>query len=221
VRCVESCVALCEPRHVITPCTGIGGTLLHLRSCRSTQTLLCEALPAAPPLSCCLADEQTGGRGRTGNSWTSPPGCLLMSSVHSFRNAAALLSAQYAVTLGVVRAVERELPQLCGVLRIKWPNDIYVLRPLPVKIGGVLVQSSCSSPSPSFRLVAGVGLNVTNSHPSICLADLCPTPRPIDIGALCGSVFQELNSALCALDDGGLAAIKQVPSRPCGCGCAP
>jgi biotin-(acetyl-CoA carboxylase) ligase len=69
--------------------------LLHLRSCPSTQTLLCDH-PSAPPLTCCIADQQTGGRGRSGNAWTSPPGCLLMSCVLSFRNAAALLAAQYA-----------------------------------------------------------------------------------------------------------------------------
>lgn len=142
-----------------------------------------------------------------------------MSSVHTFHNFAALLAAQYAVTLGVVRGVERELPGLRNVLRIKWPNDIYVLRPLPVKIGGVLVQSSsippppssmhCSSP-PSFRLVAGVGLNVNNSQPTICLADLCAPAPPPDIGAISGSVFEEVVLALRALDEGGLSAIKQV-----------
>lgn len=145
-----------------------------------------------------------------------------MSSTHHFRSASSLLAAQYAVTLGVVRAVERELPQLSGVLRIKWPNDIYVLRPQPVKIGGVLVQSSCIAPSasshgsctPSFRIVAGVGLNVSNSHPTLCLADLCnPAPPTLDVGAMCGAVFQELVLALRALDDGGLPAIQQEYER--------
>jgi biotin---protein ligase len=209
----------------VTRFAGSGGTLLHLRSCHSTQSLLSDSLLAAPPLTCCVADEQTGGRGRTGNSWTSPPGCLLMSSIHAFHNVTALLAAQYAVTLGVVRGVERELPQLRDVLRIKWPNDIYALRPLPVKIGGVLVQSSCNAPSPllvhsklppSFRLVAGVGLNVSNSQPTLCLADLCaPASPPLDIGAICASVFQEVELALRALDQDGLPAIQQV----CICRC--
>jgi biotin-(acetyl-CoA carboxylase) ligase len=146
-----------------------------------------------------------------------------MSCSYAFGNIAALLCAQYAVTLGVIRGVERELPQLRNVLRIKWPNDIYVLRPEPVKIGGVLVQSSSSHrssdvhmsyPAP-VRLVAGVGLNVTNSHPTLCLADLCAPPTPINIGALCGAVFQEVVAALRALDFGGLPAIQQVFFRRC------
>jgi biotin-(acetyl-CoA carboxylase) ligase len=126
----------------------------------------------------------------------------------------------YAVALGVVRGVERELPQLRDVLRIKWPNDVYVLRPLPIKIGGVLVQSSSIPPSPhtasspSFRLVAGVGLNIHNSHPTTCLADLgAPADPPPVTAALAAAVFDEVVRALRQLDDGGLRAIQHVRCR--------
>jgi hypothetical protein len=40
-----------------------------------------------------------------------------MSSIHAFHNVTALLAAQYAVTLGVVRGVERELPR--AVVRVE------------------------------------------------------------------------------------------------------
>ena len=55
---------------------------------------------------------------------------------------------------------------------IKWPNDIYVNQ---MKIGGILCQSICRDGV--FHVVVGVGLNVNNSEPTTCLADLVHSLR--------------------------------------------
>lgn len=77
-------------------------------------------------------------------------------------------------------------------LRLKWPNDLYIEIPssapsptsgaadihgaaeLPsmrtrLKVGGVLCQSSKVSGELSFEVVSGVGINVNNSEPTVCL----------------------------------------------------
>lgn len=52
-------------------------------------------------------------------------------------------------------------------MRIKWPNDIYYKA---LKIGGILCQSIYRDGK--FHLIIGAGLNVSNSQPTTCLADI-------------------------------------------------
>ena len=63
-------------------------------------------------------------------------------------------------------------------LRLKWPNDVYLVDGASrIKIGGVLCQSTVvtggagSVSGRPFRVVAGIGINVLNSEPTTCLRD--------------------------------------------------
>ena len=60
-----------------------GRTLMTAGTLPSTQTLVqdnASAHPGSLPRGvACVADSQSGGRGRGGNRWTSPPGCLMFS----------------------------------------------------------------------------------------------------------------------------------------------
>lgn len=49
-------------------------------------------------------------------------------------------------------------------VQVKWPNDIYSGG---VKIGGALIHTSWQGQG--FNVVTGIGLNVSNSHPTTCL----------------------------------------------------
>ena len=85
----------------------MGATLLSLAELPSTQTLMAECVTwharaacaadvgarsnvdALPDGAVCVADVQVSGRGRGGNTWSSPPGCLMFS----FNTRCAALSA--------------------------------------------------------------------------------------------------------------------------------
>lgn len=100
------------------------------------------------------AAEQTGGRGRRGNQWTSPVGNLYQSIVlrplcdkHlwgqlSFVVAVALADAAFA----------------CGAnaksLKLKWPNDVLINEQ---KLAGILIEAH------DDFLILGTGVNIMQS----------------------------------------------------------
>jgi BirA family transcriptional regulator, biotin operon repressor / biotin---[acetyl-CoA-carboxylase] ligase len=101
-----------------------------------------------------LAEEQTGGRGRLGNSFFSPPGGLYASivlrpTVEPARAPLIGLAAGLASAEGV-RAVADVSPIL------KWPNDLLVSGR---KLSGLLVDLSAGGDGIRFA-VLGIGVNV-------------------------------------------------------------
>lgn len=127
------------------------------------------------------ADTQTGGIGRLGRPWFSPPGGLwLTAAIPACRPVSAAVSLAVAVLLAdlvdqVLHAGHR--PERC---RIKWPNDLMLA---DRKLGGILIHTA-RQPAATFVLV-GIGLNLQNPSASLppditakarSLADLtCPT----------------------------------------------
>ena len=96
-----------------------------------------------------LAEEQTSGRGRRGQAWTSPPGSSILMSVLLFPTS-ALDDLAWLTALGAV-AVAEVVTRLAGLdARIKWPNDVRVGGR---KLAGVLVERGQGT-------VLGIGLNV-------------------------------------------------------------
>lgn len=104
-----------------------------------------------------LADVQTGGRGRLGRSWDSPPGSNVLLSVLIRRPIPAARLA--LVTLGAAVATATA----CGPgYRIKWPND--VLAPDGRKVAGILAEAEWAGGVPQF-VVVGIGVNVGAAPP--------------------------------------------------------
>ncbi|MDB5689414.1 MAG: biotin--[acetyl-CoA-carboxylase] ligase [Sphingomonas bacterium] len=102
------------------------------------------------------ADVQTGGRGRLGRSWVSPPGNLYASTL------VRLVPGDPAgATLALVAAVALE--ELIGALagrdrvKIKWPNDL-LLRTGPTwcKLSGILLERADDA------IVIGIGVNLAH-----------------------------------------------------------
>lgn len=122
----------------------------------STNEVL-KATAALPPGrgACCLAEWQTGGRGRLGRRWISPfAGNLYLSLAWDFDGGIAVLEG---LSLAVGVAVRRALLRL-GVsgVQLKWPNDL--LRE-GAKLGGILVEVT-GDPEGRCRAVVGIGVNV-------------------------------------------------------------
>ncbi|XP_043713966.1 biotin--protein ligase 2-like isoform X2 [Telopea speciosissima] len=115
----------------------------------------------------CVADVQFKGRGRSKNVWESPKGCLMFSFTLQMEDGRVVPLLQYVVTLAMTEALNaicdaNGLPHL-GV-KIKWPNDLYLNG---MKVGGVLCTSTYRSKK--FNVSTGIGLNVDNEEPTICL----------------------------------------------------
>jgi biotin--protein ligase len=96
-------------------------------------------------------------------------------------------------------------------VKIKWPNDLYAKG---LKIGGVLCTSTYSSKN--FNVVIGVGLNVANQHPTICLDtllhEICSDPTTLTRHELLAAIlgrFEVLFKVF--LSQGGQPFLSDVP----------
>ncbi|MDK9722759.1 MAG: biotin--[acetyl-CoA-carboxylase] ligase [Rhodospirillales bacterium] len=120
------------------------------------------------------ADEQSGGRGRRGRQWVSPPGNLYCSLILS-----PDVPLMRAAELGFVAALALHdlaswaAPQ--ASMRLKWPNDVLADR---AKISGILLEAL----EPK-GVVLGLGVNIAScpegmAYPAAALsawrADLTP-----------------------------------------------
>ncbi|KAF4317588.1 hypothetical protein BBO99_00006384 [Phytophthora kernoviae] len=158
----------------------LGGVVLYSPTLSSTQTLLHETLkPAAPAGLLCYTELQLSGKGRGSNTWASPEGCLTFSFQSAFVDGNTLPFVQYLVSLAIIKAVEAvhaasstSVTGSASAVRIKWPNDIYANK---VKIGGILCQSEYRDGK--FSVTTGIGINISNRSPTICLQDVLGTEQ--------------------------------------------
>jgi BirA family biotin operon repressor/biotin-[acetyl-CoA-carboxylase] ligase len=101
-----------------------------------------------------VAASQTGGRGRQGRVWSSPPGNLYTSFLLSDPAPLAILP-QLGFVAGVALAQAlRTLLRGDERLRLKWPNDILFAGS---KLAGLLLESTTL---PDGRIVCVIGFGV-------------------------------------------------------------
>ncbi len=107
-----------------------------------------------------IACEQSGGRGRLGKTWQSPPGKGLYCSI-VLRPEVDILSfpqLTFVAGLAVAEAIEKLYP-LC--VELKWPNDIYFNWR---KCGGILTEASpLNGPAENRFAIVGIGLNINTA----------------------------------------------------------
>lgn len=129
-----------------------GRPYLYEERCESTQALLGPHLDEGAVAIC---DVQTGGRGRLGRSWETPPGTAILASTLLAPPADADLP-QLALVGGL--AVAETVERATGLAaQIKWPNDVMLNRR---KVGGVLAETRAGE---GFVLL-GVGMNVNQTR---------------------------------------------------------
>jgi BirA family transcriptional regulator, biotin operon repressor / biotin---[acetyl-CoA-carboxylase] ligase len=139
--------------HVLT------GPVHHFETLDSTNNLAKElAAREAPEGTVVIAETQTGGRGRLGREWNSPPGVGLYVSVVLRPMLPPMELPQITLTAAV--AVVRATQRVTGVAPgIKWPNDLLLGGK---KLGGILTEMETESDR-IRHVVIGLGLNVNNS----------------------------------------------------------
>ena len=101
-----------------------------------------------------VAESQTGGRGRLGRAWQSPPRAGLTFSM-LFRPGVPPARRGWLPLL-VGAAAARALAERCDLdVAVKWPNDLLVGGR---KVAGILAEAVDDA------VVVGVGLNVSTTH---------------------------------------------------------
>lgn len=125
-----------------------------------------------------VADHQTGGRGRRGHTWFSPPGSGLYVSVVLTPGAARAEKDRAVVVLTLAGgvAVAEGIEAATGLRpHLKWPNDLFVGRR---KLAGILAEAEAG------QVTLGYGVNIG------------PTAYPPELGDRATSLESELGRSV-------------------------
>jgi BirA family biotin operon repressor/biotin-[acetyl-CoA-carboxylase] ligase len=167
-----------------------------------------------------IAERQSGGYGRHGRPWFSPPEQNIYCSVIVRGVGHNLSLSQWLswVPLVSALAVTEATQQVAAVsLSLKWPNDLLLYER---KVGGILCESSFATNDPV--VVIGVGLNVNVSPASfpeelrpIAASLLEASRRPIDRNRLLAQLLLELEQCLDELRSSGPIRLRQAYTARC------
>lgn len=173
--------------------------LVRLERVESTQDVL-HALAAdgAPAGTAVAAMEQSGGRGRRGRVWSSPPGGVWLSVL--YRPPRGDATELLGLRIGLAAAAALDAAVGARALTLKWPNDLMLG---DAKVGGILCEARWQGHAPAW-VAAGIGVNVRNAPPADArlpgarLADRLPALAVDD-------VLAPLLESLRAVDSSGAA----------------
>lgn len=122
-----------------------------------------------------VAETQTGGKGRLGRKWFSPPGVnLYLSLILRPRiDCAQATILTLLAGIAVAHAI-RERSQL--TVRLKWPNDVLISEK---KVAGILAELAADGQAIK-HMILGIGLNV-NLEASMFPPELSKTATSLKI----------------------------------------
>ena len=168
-----------------------------------------------------IAESQSGGYGRHGRTWFSPPGLNIYCSVIVRGTGENLSLSKWLswVPLASALAVAEATQQMTAVsLSLKWPNDLLLHER---KVGGILCESSLAITNDPV-VVIGIGLNVNVplvSFPeelrSIAASLMEASRRPIDRNRFIAQLLLELEHCLGELRARGVVRLRQAYTARC------
>ena len=184
------------------------GRVDHRPRVGSTNDVAAElAGRGAPHGTVVVADEQTAGRGRHGNRWSSPPGAGLYLSVLLRTDSPPVL------TLAAGVAVAEALARAAGLhALLEWPNDVVAEDAgHRRKVAGILAEASTVGDRVD-RVVVGIGINLRDGAWPPEVASRAGsveglTGRPVDRAALLVEVLAALAGWCGELERGRVAAL--------------
>ncbi|MDE0416785.1 MAG: biotin--[acetyl-CoA-carboxylase] ligase [bacterium] len=143
---------------------------------------------------------QTGGRGRRGRVFVSPPGNSYTSFILRPCIAPRDLPQLSLVTgVAVAESIEASAPRTAPV-RCKWPNDILIN---DAKVAGILVETGGDA------VIVGIGINLV-SHPDIRgvpTTDLASEGAPgVDRDLLLATLCRRLKDRVTDWENSGFAS---------------
>ncbi|MCK6527968.1 biotin--[acetyl-CoA-carboxylase] ligase [Myxococcota bacterium] len=195
----------------------------RLETCASTNSEAAAWMAeGAPHGASVVADAQTGGRGRRGRSWYSPPGAGLWVSVVLRPRIGAQAAPLLAVAAGVAA---RDALAAAGVpgVTLKWPNDLMLAGR---KMGGVLAELHGRGAEGGLACVLGLGVNLSlpaDAFPEELKATATSPLREVgaapDRDAVLDAFLPALLAAVEALEsDGGSALVRSFAASLHGLG---
>lgn len=139
-----------------------------------------------------VADSQSGGRGRHGRVWTSPPGnlyaTLLLTEPCAQARAPELgFVASLALHDAINRCTGLDMPDLA----LKWPNDLLMRG---AKLAGLLLEGQTMPGTGVFVVTIGLGINIGSApedtpYPAMALSAHAPHVTPDEIFAALSDAF--------------------------------
>ena len=151
----------------------VGRALVCLDTVDSTNNeVKRRAVDQVPEGLVVVSAQQTGGRGRRGRSFVSPPGGLYLSAL---LKPDCPLEQVSALTAWSAVAVCDAVEQVCGIRPgIKWPNDVILEGR---KLCGILTELELEGETAALRyVVAGIGVNLSQTE-----EDFGPEVAPVAI----------------------------------------
>ncbi|ABK98285.1 biotin--[acetyl-CoA-carboxylase] ligase [Pelobacter propionicus] len=164
-----------------------------------------------------LADTQSGGKGRMGRVWSSPPGVNLYCSI-ILRPAIMPYEAPQLTFLSAV-AVARSIERISAIVpEIKWPNDVLIKGQ---KVAGLLNEMSAETDAVNFVILGiGVNLNMTAGqfpddlrHPATSI--LLESGRPVGRAGFCAIMLNELDRLYADFRTHGFGPVREEWQRRC------
>jgi len=168
-----------------------------------------------------LAESQSGGYGRHGRPWFSPPGLNLYCSAIIRGTGLTTSLAQWLSWTPLICALAtlEAVQQVTSIsLALKWPNDLLLLQR---KVGGILCESLFQTPNDP-AIIIGIGLNVNVAREDFP-DDLLPiaaslaemAQQPIDRNRLVAQILLELEHCLDELRSHGSLRLRQAYMARC------
>ncbi|MFQ5586295.1 MAG: biotin--[acetyl-CoA-carboxylase] ligase [Thermodesulfobacteriota bacterium] len=126
----------------------------HRETSSTNETAFRMAKESASEGTAVVADSQSGGRGRLGRRWESPPGGIYTSII--LRPPISPQDAPKLSLLAAVAVAEAVAESLPRPPSVKWPNDLLIDGK---KVAGILAEMDAEMDRVNF-IVIGIGVNV-------------------------------------------------------------
>jgi BirA family biotin operon repressor/biotin-[acetyl-CoA-carboxylase] ligase len=127
--------------------------IIYFKKLNSTQKFLLEKINKEiykPPV-CIWTELQTDGIGSRGNVWKGEKGNLFFSFAFEKEKFKDVPLQSLSIYFGWI--FKKTLNEMGSEAVMKWPNDIYLIRKEPKKIGGVITNITKN------YIICGIGLN--------------------------------------------------------------
>lgn len=180
------------------------GSVTVLPVIDSTNQYLLERIGSLQTGDACVAEYQQAGRGRRGRKWFSPFGANLYLSMYWRLEQGPAAAIGLSLVIGIVMA---EVLQSLGAdkVRVKWPNDLYLL---DRKLAGILVELTGKT-GDAAQIVIGAGINLAMRRVESDVINqgwinLQEAGIKIDRNTLAVRLIKELRAALRLFEQEGL-----------------
>jgi len=131
--------------------------LYHFKSTTSTMENAKKLLEKYKSNLIVIADKQTNGKGRRGNSWLSPEGNIYCSIAICNKFS---IDQHFIYSMLSLLSIKQTIKSLSLIdISFKWPNDIFFLNN---KFGGIILEPNTLTNNEKF-IIIGIGINFSSS----------------------------------------------------------